>query len=131
MEPRSSVAPHFDGQRWLSAGIFQLCAAADNGSASTKNPTAAPVMVLIIVPPPGKWARTIYAARAETESQPGASFGYHFRRFRGGEPKHEESAVLGLRVGRRGCACAKRPAASCGWSGCGRDRPARACEPRR
>ena len=27
-EPRSSPAPHFDGQRWLSVGTVQVCAAA-------------------------------------------------------------------------------------------------------
>src|SRR5437773_184075 len=32
-EPRSSPAPHFDGQRWLSGGTFH-CAAATNGTAS-------------------------------------------------------------------------------------------------
>src|SRR3989449_9595378 len=32
-EPRSSPAPHFDGQRWLSGGTFH-CAAATSGTAS-------------------------------------------------------------------------------------------------
>src|SRR5205809_5560993 len=32
-EPRSSPAPHFDGQRWVSGGTFH-CAAATNGTAS-------------------------------------------------------------------------------------------------
>ena len=28
IDPRTSLAPHFEGQRWLSAGGFQDCASA-------------------------------------------------------------------------------------------------------
>src|SRR5712692_1615462 len=34
-EPRSSPAPHFEGQRWLSGGTFQPCAAAISGVKSS------------------------------------------------------------------------------------------------
>src|SRR5258706_2760938 len=34
LEPSSSPAPHLDGQRWLSGGMFQPCAAAASGRQS-------------------------------------------------------------------------------------------------
>ena len=43
-EPRSSPAPHFDGQRWLSGGTFH-CAAAKSGVQSI----AIAIAVLLVI----------------------------------------------------------------------------------
>src|SRR5258706_4681504 len=48
-EPRSSPAPHFDGQRWLSAGRFQTCAPAARGMESKATEIAMRFMVLPLV----------------------------------------------------------------------------------
>src|SRR5258705_124759 len=48
-EPRSSPAPHFDGQRWLSVGRFQTCAPAARGTESKATAMAMRFMVLPLV----------------------------------------------------------------------------------
>src|SRR5258706_559910 len=48
-EPRSSPAPHFDGQRWLSVGRFQTCAPAARGMDSKATEIAMRFMVLPLV----------------------------------------------------------------------------------
>src|SRR5262249_2083003 len=48
-EPRSSLAPHFDGQRWLSEGTCQLWAPAISGTA-TKTAATAVVVAFMISP---------------------------------------------------------------------------------
>src|SRR5947199_365851 len=50
-EPRSSPAPHFEGQRWLSAGGTQDCPVATH--ATSRSGTNIVIMDRSIVPPVG------------------------------------------------------------------------------
>src|ERR1700716_4159423 len=51
-EPSSSPAPHLEGQRWLSGGMFHPCAAAASG---TQNKAAAAVVAMRFMASPLLW----------------------------------------------------------------------------